>query len=399
MTSATGQSLSGATPNGSHKTVNAWQQPGPAASDFRSDTITTPNISMLRAITNTTLMDDVFVEDPTTNDLQSYIASLTGHEEALLVMSGTMGNQVSLRTHLIQPPHSVLADARSHIIKYEAGGVSTLSNAMIIPVQPSNKHHLTLEDIQDNIIISSDIHACPTTVISLENTLNGMIMPLSEIERISTYARTNKVKLHLDGARLWEVSAATGVPISSFTKHFDSVSLCFSKGLGAPIGSMIVGSKPFITHARRIRKLLGGGTRQCGIISAAARVAVDENFGRRPDGSDGKLRATHERARRIAGVWTGLGGRLTWPVETNMVWLDLGGVACRDEEFVALAKEEGLKMLPRGRMVVHYQISDEAEAGLTRLMGRLAKMKGSETNGETTYSEGEDMAKKGFSYT
>ncbi|EXJ67366.1 threonine aldolase [Cladophialophora psammophila CBS 110553] len=351
----------------SHKKFNAWLQPGPASYDFRSDVMTTPTASMLDAITNTTLLDDVFLEDPTTNDLESHVASLSGHEAGLLVMSGTMGNQVALRSHLVQPPHSVLCDIRGHIHNYEAGGVSCLSSAMLISVTPSNGHHLTLEDVQKHCIISDDVHACPTRVISLENTLDGMIMPLSEIRRISQFARFHGIKLHLDGARIWEAVAADAGSLPDFTREFDSVSMCFSKGLGAPIGSIIVGSRPFIAHARRIRKMLGGGTRQAGVISAAARVAVEENFGHGPNGEGGKLRASHARARKVAEMWTAKGGKLANPTETNMVWLDLENEGCSADEFAELASMEGLKARG-GRLVVHYQISEEAVERLGRVM-------------------------------
>jgi threonine aldolase len=146
--------------------------------------------------------------------------------------------------------------------------------------------------------------------------------------------------------------------------------MCFSKGLGAPIGSIIVGSVPFIKHARRIRKSIGGGTRQAGIIAAAARVAVEESFGKGPWGEGGKLRACHTRAKKIGETWRSKGGKLTNPTETNMVWLDLEAAGCRRDEFVELAKEVGLKMLG-GRLVVHYQISDDAITRLEKLMDRL----------------------------
>jgi threonine aldolase len=353
-----------------HQKINAWQQPGPSAFDFRSDTITTPNASMLNAITNTTLMDDVFVEDSTTNDLESHIAKLTGHEAGLLVMSGTMGNQVALRTHLAQPPYSVLCDIRGHVYNYEAGGVSSLSSAMLIAVQPENNHHLTLEDVEARAIISTDVHACPTKVISLENTLNGMIMPLSEVQRIAAFAREHRIKLHLDGARIWEAAAANAGSLTDFCSLFDSVSMCFSKGLGAPIGSLIVGNADFITRARHIRKMLGGGTRQSGVISAAARVAVDENFGQGPHGEGGKLRACHARAKRIAETWESKGGKLAHPTETNMVWLDLAHQGVSAAEFAQIAAEEGLKALS-GRLVVHYQIADEAEEKLAKAMVKV----------------------------
>lgn len=245
--------------------TNAWQQPGPAAYDFRSDTITTPTVPMLTAIENTTLFDDVFLEDPTTTSLESSMASLTSHESALLVLSGTMGNQVALRCHLTQPPHSVLCDNRAHILNSEAGGVASLSGAQVMGIAPSNGIYLTVEDVKKHAVISDDIHSCPTKVIALENTLSGTIMPLSEVRKISAFARENDIRLHLDGARLWEVVAAGAGSLPDFCKCFDSVSLCFSKGLGAPIGSMMVGSKAFIKHARWIRKSIGGGIRMSGI--------------------------------------------------------------------------------------------------------------------------------------
>jgi threonine aldolase len=325
---------------------------------------------MLDAIANTTLMDDVFVEDPTTNELEADMAALAGHEAGLLVMSGTMGNQVALRTLLTQPPYSVLCDLRSHLLNYEAGGVSSLSGAQLMGVIPRNGVYLTLEDIEENAILSDDVHVCPTRVISLENTLAGTIMPLEEVRKISAFARENDIKMHLDGARIWEVVAANAGSLPEFTTCFDSVSMCFSKGLGAPIGSIIVGSVPFIKHARRIRKSIGGGTRQSGIIAAAARVAVEESFGKGPWGEGGKLRACHTRAKKIGETWRSKGGKLTNPTETNMVWLDLEAAGCRSDEFVELAKEEGLKVLD-GRLVVHYQISDDAITRLEKLMDRL----------------------------
>jgi threonine aldolase len=370
MTTANSTSLDGPQASGQHKKINAWQQPGPVAFDFRSDTVTTPTASMLDAIANTTLMDDVFVEDPTTNELEADMAALAGHEAALLVMSGTMGNQVALRALLSQPPHSVLCDHRSHILNYEAGGVSSLTGAQVMAVIPRNGVYLTLEDIKENAILSDDVHACPTRVISLENTLAGTIMPLEEVRTISAFARENDIKMHLDGARIWEAVAANAGSLPEFTTCFDSVSMCFSKGLGAPIGSIIVGSVPFVKHARRIRKSIGGGTRQAGIIAAAARVAVEESFGKGPWGEGGKLRACHTRAKQIGETWRSKGGKLTNPTETNMVWLDLEAAGCRSDEFVELAKEEGLKMLG-GRLVVHYQISDDAITRLEKLMDRL----------------------------
>jgi len=357
--------------NGTLK-VNNWSPPRPAADDFRSDITTTPTTRMLSAIASTTLLDDVFQEDPTTTNLESFIAELTGKEAALLVLSGTMGNQVAIRTHLLAPPHSLVCDWRSHIVQYEAGGVGSLTGAMMITLDPKNGKYLTLEDIKSRAVISGDVHACPTKLISLENTLNGVILPLAECRRISAWARENRIIMHLDGARLWEAVAAGAGTMKEYAECFDSMSLCFSKGLGAPIGSIIVGTQAFRERARWIRKSIGGGLRQAGVVTAAARVAVEDTF------LGGILTACHERAREIAGIWQDLGGKVTHPVETNMVWVDLDAAGISTDEFVKLGEREGLR-LGGGRLVIHYQIGEEAVQKLKNVM--QAVFKGKQTNG------------------
>ncbi|KAJ5085143.1 Aromatic amino acid beta-eliminating lyase/threonine aldolase [Penicillium argentinense] len=343
--------------------ANTWQGAGAAEFDLRSDTMTKPTPSMLDAICQTTLLDDVFNEDPTTNELQSYVAQRTKHEDGLLVLSGTMGNQVAIRTHLTQPPHSVLCDHRSHIICYEAGGVSAWTGATVQTVVPKNGIHLTLEDIQKHAVLDDNIHYCPTKLISLENTLDGMIMPLTESRRIVEWAHANDIKVHLDGARLWEAVVSGAGSLEEYTSLFDSVSLCFSKGLGAPMGSIIVGSQVFIKKARWFRKSIGGGARQTGIYAAAARVALDETFGKDPNGKTGLLPATHAKAKQVAQMWTGRGGKLQYPVHTNMVWLNLEASGVGPNDLAVIGQDKGLRLLG-GRVVVHYQVSDEA---ITRL--------------------------------
>ncbi|KAI4123629.1 MAG: hypothetical protein LQ347_006077, partial [Umbilicaria vellea] len=341
--------------------VNNWTVPGPAEFDFRSDVVTTPTSSMLSAIQRTTLLDDVFAEDPTTTSLESFIADLTGHEAGLLVLSGTMvpsspllsvlittdtfpirhvfdqsqGNILSHRTHLTSPPHSILTPSTSHILHYEAGGVASLTGALITAVTPSNGHHLTLEDIRAHAVLDDDVHSCPTRVISLENTLGGEILPLSECTRIAAWARAQHppVLLHCDGARLWEACVAISADaegngkspsqiLIAYGECFDSLSLCFSKGLGAPIGSVVVGSRAFVKKARWVRKSIGGGLRQAGVISAAARASVEETF------LGGRLGGSHVRAKEIARLWEARGGRLSKKTETNMVWFDLEAAKC-----------------------------------------------------------------------
>lgn len=342
---------------------------------------------MLRAIQQTTLLDDVFREDPTTNALETHLAQLTGHESALFVLSGTMGNQLALRSHLTQPPHSVLCDYRAHILEWEAGGAAVLCGALLKGVVPSNGVHLTLEDVQKYVVLSDDVHACPTRVISLENTLGGTVMPLEETRRICTWAREHGIKTHLDGARIWEAVVSGAGALDEFTSCFDSVSLCFSKGLGAPVGSMLVGGETFIKHARWTRKAIGGGTRQPGLLTACCRVALEETFGKGTRGEGGKLRKCHEMAKKIAGMWEALGGQLEKPTETNMVWLDLDSAEIDRETFVKLGREKGLTLLG-GRLVVHYQIGDEAVEKLGDLMKELIS-EGKGENGKAEKKIGE----------
>ncbi|KAJ6444860.1 threonine aldolase [Purpureocillium lavendulum] len=366
---------------------NAWiGAKGPGSLDLRSDVMTTPTPSMLAAIQSCTLFDDVFREDPTTADLEAHVAALSGKESGLFVLSGTMGNQLALRSLLVQPPYGVLCDHRSHIIKYEAGGVSSLTGATVKPVVPRNGIHLTLEDVTANVVLSDDVHACPTKVISLENTLNGMIMPLAEVKRIAEFAKQHGIKLHCDGARLWEAVVAGAGTLPEYCSYFDTISLCFSKGLGAPVGSMLVGTEETLKHARWVRKSIGGGLRQPGVVTAAARVAVDETFGKTPDGSDGLLRKSHEMARRVEALWEQFGGTLVHPAHTNMCWLDLEAAGCSEDRFVQLSEEVGLKVMG-GRLVTHYQVAQNGDEVLERLRAVFEKVFAESERAQATVGE------------
>ncbi|GAB7364954.1 hypothetical protein MBLNU230_g5739t1 [Neophaeotheca triangularis] len=357
--------------------ANKWSTPGPAAFDFRSDVVTTPTTRMLHAIASTTLLDDVFQSDPTTNNLESYITEMTGKEAGLLVLSGTMGNQVALRAALHAPPHSIVADHRSHIFEWEAGGVATLSGAMTREVVPKNGRYVTLEDVQQKCDLrTEDIHGCPTKIVSLENTLAGIVLPLDECRRISEWCRSKGIWVHCDGARLWEAVASGAGTLKEYCECFDSLSLCFSKGLGAPIGSVIVGPKAWREKARWVRKSIGGGLRQAGVVTAAARVAVEDTF------LGGKLNACHDRAREIAKLWESYGGKTTNPVETNMVWFDLDAAGVDAEKFIEMGEKVGLRLMG-GRLVVHYQIGDEAVAKLKALMEAI--FKGKALNGQVEH--------------
>jgi threonine aldolase len=336
--------------------------------------VTTPTLSMVRAILETTLLDDVYQEDPTTSSLEQHMANLTGHEAGLFVLSGTMANQLALRTLLTQPPHAVLCDARSHIIHWEAGGLASQCGAMVQSVMPSNGEFLTLEDIQRKAILSNDVHKCPTTVISLENTISGLVHPLPELQRIFNWARRQGLKVHMDGARIWEAVATGAGSLRDFAQCADSVSLDFSKGLGAPMGAIVVGNKQLVDRSRRIRKGMGGGMRQAGVLSAAARAAVDETFGPSVWGRNlgGELRAVHETARDAANMWVRRGGKLRRRTETNLIWVDLMHAGICNEDFADIGRSFGLK-LDGGRIVLHHQISEEAVRRLGLVFDRVLR--------------------------
>lgn len=245
----------------------------------------------------------------------------------------------------------------------EAGGIASLSGALALPVTPVNGHHLTLTDIKKHALTSTDIHFCTTRLIALENTLAGTILPLKDCQEIFQWAQAQDppIHMHLDGARLWEAVGARAGSLKDYCSCFDSVTMCFSKGLGAPMGSIIIASRPFVERARHIRKGLGGGLRQAGVLTASARISVEETF------LGKKLDATHQRAREIATMWQAKGGKMTQATETNMVWLDLDAAGVSKEEFVEMGVKEGVRLMG-GRVVVHYQVCEEAVRRLERVM-------------------------------
>ncbi|KAJ9624566.1 hypothetical protein H2203_005301 [Taxawa tesnikishii (nom. ined.)] len=349
-----------------HAESIAWNSPGPARYDFRSDVITTPSMSMLAAIISTTLRDDVFHEDTTTTSFESDISLLCGQEAGAFTPTGTMANQLGLRTLLTQPPHAILTDVHAHILENEAGGPAFMSGAMMQAVTPSNGQYLTLEDIQSHAVLTDNVHKCPTRVIALENTISGVVVPLEELRRICHWARENGVKTHLDGARLFEAVATGAGSLRQYSELFDTVSLDFSKDLGAPIGAMLLGSKALVAQAKRIRKSIGGGLRQAGVLTAACRTAVNEQFGSGEWGSEtAKLRWVHRQAKKVGEVWERGGGKLTKPVVTNQVWLNLESLGVSPNEWNAIGEKYGIK-LDGPRLVFHHQIGDDA----VKLLGR-----------------------------
>lgn len=333
--------------------LQVFEQKSPAHNEFRSDTFTTPTLEMVQSICNTTLGDSVYNEDESTLKLERKVADIAGKEAALFCVSGTLSNQLGVRVNLLQPPHAVLCDHRSHIYVDEAGGLPTLSQAMIHPVAPKNGNHLTLEDdiLPHFVPDDGEIHSCPTKLISLENTLHGMIFPLEEIKKISQFCKENNVRLHLDGARLWNASVETGISIKEYCSYFDSVSLCLSKSLGAPIGSVLVSDQRFINKANHFKKQNGGGIRQAGFICEMASTAIDSNFS--------KIKRSHEMAKELGKICDDNGIILEHPVHTNFVFLSFPKNKMSFSYMKQLVDKYGIN-INSNRIAFHYQISDES---------------------------------------
>ncbi len=339
--------------------------------DLRSDTVTQPTEAMRRAMAEAPVGDDVFGEDPTVNQLQETIAELFGKEAALFVASGTMGNQVSINAHT-QPGDEVICDYNAHIFNYEGGAPALLSGVQLHPL-PGKNGVITAEQIEA-VIRPADHHFPHTRLIEIENTHNragGAIFPLEEMKKIHNLAQEHGLKVHLDGARIWNASVATGISLAEYARTADSVSACFSKGLGAPVGSIVVGSREFIDKAHRYRKLYGGGMRQAGILAAGALYAVQHNLKR--------LSEDHQHARELAEalaefeeIQLDLG-----TVQTNIVIFELHSNRLSPEEFAARCKEAGLLLLAIGgnrvRLVTHLHISDEDVARAIEIFQSVLK--------------------------
>lgn len=260
-----------------------------------------------------------------------------------------------------------MVDIRSHVFNYEAGGISFHSQAAVYPIMPSNNKYLTAEDVASRLVLDVDVHYAPTRAISLENTLNGTIMPIEEMERIRILTKEHDIKLHLDGARLWHASIATGISMKEYCSHFDTVSLCLSKGIGAPIGSILVGSEATIKKARHFRLLFGGGWRQAGLLAEAALWGIKNNWPTMED--------THRRAKWLERIFLQVGCQITNPVDTNMVWVDTTNAGFTVDDLIVELAKEGIKISGSGcqaRVVLHYQITDEAVQKFIEVLRKLA---------------------------
>lgn len=281
--------------------------------DLRSDTVTRPTDGMRDAMASAPVGDDVFGEDPTINELEEYIAELFGKESALYVPSGTMANQVSIAAHT-QPGDEIICERGCHIFNYECGSPAMLSGVQLSPLD--GIHGVLASEQVEEAIRSNDVHHAATKVVALENTHNragGVIQPLDSIKDITEMARSRGLKLHLDGARLMNAVVASGISAKEYGKYFDSMTLCFSKGLGAPVGSIVAGDEEFIQKAHKYRKAFGGGMRQAGIIAAGALYALRNHVDR--------LQEDHTHAGILAQGLSQIPGILietAW-VQTNIV--------------------------------------------------------------------------------
>jgi threonine aldolase len=314
--------------------------------DLRSDTATKPTAGMRAAMASAEVGDDVFNEDPTVNRLQERLAAFLGKEAALFVPSGTMSNQICIRAHT-QPGDELLCESTSHVYVWEAGGPAALSGVMCRTVE-GDYGILDVTQLEDKIRPAND-HYVRTRLVSLENTHNrggGRVYPLEKIQAISEWAHGNGLLMHLDGARLWNAIVATGIAAPEWTKPFDSVSVCFSKGMGAPVGSALAGSKDFIARGKRIRKLFGGGMRQAGVIAAAALYALDNHLDR--------LAEDHRNAQILAEAIADTPGLRLDPaqVETNLVWFEADRDLGTAKDIAARLKEKGILVSASGPQVL-----------------------------------------------
>jgi len=326
--------------------------------DLRSDTTTLPTDEMRQAIAESELGDDVFQGDPTVNKLQDLAAQRMGKEAALLVPSGTMANLASILTHCGRGAEVILGN-RAHTYKYEKGGISAYGGIHSTQIPNQDDGTMQLEDIRA-AIRGIDDHFPVTKLICLENTHNvcsGAPLSVKYTKEVANLARAHNIKLHIDGARIFNAAVAQGVEVQELVEDADSMSFCMSKGLAAPVGSIICGSKDFIDQARGIRKGLGGGMRQAGIIAAAGIVALETMVDR--------LQEDHTNARLLADGIANLSGIVLDPetIKTNIIYFDMDDNAIESADFLTVLAAKGIQFFDTGprrfRMVTHYGITAE----------------------------------------
>ncbi len=326
--------------------------------DLRSDTVTKPTDEMRKAMARAEVGDDVYGEDPTVNRLQDLAAAMLGKRFALFVPSGTMANQLAIRSHT-QPGQEIIVESKSHVVRYEQGAAGALAGVQLHWVT-GERGIMTVEQVEA-AIRPNDAHSIPTALICIENTHNaggGTIYPLSTIEKIRALAVRQGIPMHLDGARLFNAVAATTLPPTVYAQHFETVSLCLSKGLGAPVGSLLISNdQRLMDRARRFRRMYGGAMRQAGILAAAGIYALERHVAR--------LKTDHEHAKKLARQLQHISAIQIAPqhVETNIVIFDIVDEHRSPAELVAALKEHGVLINAVGgqsyRAVTHLHITDK----------------------------------------
>jgi threonine aldolase len=337
--------------------------------DLRSDTVTRPSTAMRETIARAEVGDDVLGDDPTVNRLESRMAALLAKEAAVYVPSGTMSNALALLSQT-SPGDEVILDRRCHIFNYEVGSASVLGGLQLFPMDGPSAGLLPL-DALPAAVRPANIHHPRTSLVAIENTHNragGRVYPFEEIEAVSRFARERGLRLHMDGARLANASVKTGISFERYGALVDSVSFCFSKGLGCPVGSILVSDAATIRKARVWRKRLGGGMRQAGLLAAACLYALDHHVAR--------LAEDHDKAARIGRMVEGSTRyRLTFPVETNMIIFGTADPRGEMGPLEASLRREGILALPFAerymRMVTHLDIGEDDMKRLERDLPRI----------------------------
>jgi len=325
-------------------------------SDFRSDTVTRPTPKMRQAMAEAVVGDDVLGDDPTVRRLEALAAETMGKEAGLYCPSGTMGNSIAIKGWT-QELQEVIVEARSHVYNLESTHMTFISRVTPRPL-PSDRGAMDPDVIAANIKVPN-VHTPMTTLICVENTHNnhsGAVLPLDNLKAVRKVALAHALKVHMDGARIFNASTASGVPVKDYAAQADSVMFCLSKGLSAPAGSMLVGPAAFIEYGRRIRKALGGGMRQVGVLAAPGIIALTE--------MPGRLKDDHQRAKTLARAIAGLPGITLDPgkIETNIVIFGFAHPKYSIAQFLAALKEKGILALPLAggiRFVTHKDVDDE----------------------------------------
>ncbi|PSU36234.1 low-specificity L-threonine aldolase [Photobacterium lutimaris] len=320
--------------------------------DFRSDTVTRPTQAMRQAMANAPVGDDVYGDDPTVNDLEQWAAERHGFECALFCSSGTQANLLSLMAHC-ERGDEYLCGQQAHNYMFEGGGAAVLGSIQPQPIENEKDGTIPFTKLSA-AIKPDDAHFARTRLLSLENTINGKVLPLSYMAEAREFVNQHNLKLHLDGARVYNAATALNVDIKAISQYFDSMTVCLSKGLGAPIGSLVLGDKAFIAKVRRWRKVLGGGMRQAGILAAAAKIALTEHVARLAD--------DHANAKKLAEGLNRLPGFKvnTDVVQTNIVFAKVDPSIDQQQLATAL-KEKGIIITPGNpmRLVTHIDISSQ----------------------------------------